>query len=294
MGLLNKLKNVLFEEEEIEEVVEEPKPKVKPVSKSTMELPKITKETKKEKYDVEQETDRELFKAEKTFDFPAFDEEEFEEFAPQKKEEPIKTYERDTYERKVINNYNKPIRKSEYTSTRIVKKTAEEPKKVFKPSPVISPVYGVLDKNYKKEDVLTREEVVEKKNVKLDVDSVRKKAFGTLEEDLAATLTEPIETFYEEPTKEEVLEDTTELDNLLENTVDVEIDVTKEMEIPSRLEKNNYEEPVKEEIQEEFSEEEVEEKKVEDTEIKNEVTDDTIENDLFELIDSMYENREDE
>ena len=41
MGLLNKLKNVLFEEEEVEETIEEPK--VKPVSKNTMEFPKVTK-----------------------------------------------------------------------------------------------------------------------------------------------------------------------------------------------------------------------------------------------------------
>ena len=34
MGLLNKLKNVLFEEEEIEETVEEPK--VKTISKNTI------------------------------------------------------------------------------------------------------------------------------------------------------------------------------------------------------------------------------------------------------------------
>lgn len=32
----------------------------------------------------------------------------------------------------------------------------EEPKKVFKPSPIISPVYGVLDKNYHKEDIVTK------------------------------------------------------------------------------------------------------------------------------------------
>ena len=53
MGLLNKLKNVLFEEEEVEETIEEPK--VKPVSKNTMEFPKVTKETvKKDNYNFEE------------------------------------------------------------------------------------------------------------------------------------------------------------------------------------------------------------------------------------------------
>lgn len=298
MGLLNKLKNVLFEEEEIEETVEEPK--VKTVSKNTMEIPKITKEPKKEKYDFEEETDRELFKAEKTFDFPVFDEEEFDDFVPKKKEELPRTYERETEKRRVTNNFNNSRRK-DYTSTRIVKNINETPKKAFKPSPVISPVYGILDKNYKKEDVVTRDEMDQKKTIKLDVDSVRKKAFGTLEEDLQSTLSEPIDKFYEEVKKEEIIDneekEITNLEELLDKTIDAEIDVTKEMEIPSRVEKANYEEDLLEETikADEVIEEDIKKidpEEVEDT--QDEISNDTLENDLFELIDSMYENREDE
>lgn len=298
MGLLNKLKNVLFEEEEIEETVEEPK--VKTISKNTMEIPKITKEPKKEKYDFEEETDRELFKAEKTFDFPVFDEEEFDDFVPKKKEELPRTYERETEKRRVTNNFDNSRRK-DYTSTRIMKNVNETPKKAFKPSPVISPVYGILDKNYKKEDVVTRDEMDQKKTIKLDVDSVRKKAFGTLEEDLQSTLSEPIDKFYKEVKKEEIIDneekEITNLEELLDKTIDAEIDVTKEMEIPSRVEKANYEEDVLEETFEddEVIEEDIKEivpEEVEDT--QDEISNDTLENDLFELIDSMYENREDE
>lgn len=298
MGLLNKLKNVLFEEEEIEETVEEPK--VKTVSKNTMEIPKITKEPKKEKYNFEEETDRELFKAEKTFDFPVFDEEEFDDFVPKKKEELPRTYERETEKRRVANNYDNSRRK-DYTSTRIVKNINETPKKAFKPSPVISPVYGILDKNYKKEDVITRDEMDQKKTIKLDVDSVRKKAFGTLEEDLQSTLSEPIDKFYEEVKKEEIIDneekEITNLEELLDKTIDAEIDVTKEMEIPSRVEKANYEEDLLEETikADEVIEEDIKKivpEEVEDT--QDEISNDTLENDLFELIDSMYENREDE
>ena len=36
-------------------------------------------------------------------------------------------------------------------------KTKEE-KKQFKPTPIISPVYGVLDQNYKKEDLIVKDE----------------------------------------------------------------------------------------------------------------------------------------
>ncbi len=298
MGLLNKLKNVLFEEEEIEETVEEPK--VKTISKNTMEIPKITKEPKKEKYDFEEETDRELFKAEKTFDFPVFDEEEFDDFVPKKKEELPRTYERETEKRRVTNNFDNSRRK-DYTSTRIMKNVNETQKKAFKPSPVISPVYGILDKNYKKEDVVTRDEMDQKKTIKLDVDSVRKKAFGTLEEDLQSTLSEPIDKFYEEVKKEEIIDneekEITNLEELLDKTIDAEIDVTKEMEIPSRVEKANYEEDVLEETFEddEVIEEDIKEivpEELEDT--QDEISNDTLENDLFELIDSMYENREDE
>lgn len=81
-------------------------------------------------------------------------------------------------------------------------------KKTFTPSPIISPVYGILDKNYSKEDIvdkkggIKRERVVkpvvkkekvevpevvtieqaESTNVAVDIDSVRKKAYGGLEE----------------------------------------------------------------------------------------------------------------
>ena len=297
MGLLNKLKNVLFEEEEIEDIKEEDveikKESNKPsVSRATMELPKINRETKKEKYNIEEENDLELFKAEKTFDFPAFDEEEFEDYTPKKKEEKVvKPYEYEKRER--VNN----SRKSEYTSTRVVKSIHENPKKSFKPSPVISPVYGILDKNYKKEDVVTRDEMIEKKNSKLDVDSVRKKAFGTLEEDLASTLSEQTEKNYQDDNFEKLEDFDMNLENLLDKTIDEEIDVTKEMEIPSRVSKINYEENDSEEIINPNKNKEVEDLIDEVPEVKEEqeeIIDDTLESDLFELIDSMYENREEE
>lgn len=74
-------------------------------------------------------------------------------------------------------------------------------KKPFTPSPVISPVYGILDKNYTKDDIvdkkdgMKREKVIkpikreeikvekkEKSNTRVDIDSVRRKAYGDIEE----------------------------------------------------------------------------------------------------------------
>ena len=61
-----------------------------------------------------------------------------------------------------------------------------EEKKIFKPSPIISPIYGILDKNYKKEDVVQKKEVritssYTRSNV--SVDEVRDKALGVEHEE---------------------------------------------------------------------------------------------------------------
>ena len=63
----------------------------------------------------------------------------------------------------------------------------------FKPSPIISPIYGVLDKNYKKEDVVSKKDVritASYSRPNVNVDSIRNKAYGLKEEN--APLTEPV------------------------------------------------------------------------------------------------------
>ena len=72
-----------------------------------------------------------------------------------------------------------------------VVKPVEPPQpKVFKPSPIISPIYGILDKDYKKDEIKTRDIVNNKPtNIKItSYDVVRRKAYGTLEDDLEDTL----------------------------------------------------------------------------------------------------------
>ena len=69
----------------------------------------------------------------------------------------------------------------------------EEPKEKskFKASPVISPVYGVLDKNYTKEEVIERDEdaaAMKRPSKKVDFEMVRKKAFGNLADDIKDNL----------------------------------------------------------------------------------------------------------
>ena len=75
------------------------------------------------------------------------------------KKEKNKHLTKDLYD-KIQSEYNHYI----FSKNKNINKTQ---KKAFKPSPVISPVYGILDKNYKKEDVITRDEMDQKKTIKL-------------------------------------------------------------------------------------------------------------------------------
>ena len=83
---------------------------------------------------------------------------------------------------------DQPKQDFKFNSIKELPKVKEE-KKQFKPTPIISPVYGVLDKNYSKEDITTKQEKqIEKTNTVVTIDEVRKKAFGTLEDELENTL----------------------------------------------------------------------------------------------------------
>lgn len=320
MGLFNKLKNVLFEEEEIE-VPEIDIPEMEPVKEREKE-PVKKKEQSNLSYRIEDEimSDRELFKAEPTFNFPMFDEAEFEsvkqeEVVETPKFEPISEPKTRVKNTPVVENTTSRTRsesraeKTVYKEPRKTREVREKKEKSsrenrkFTPSPVISPVYGVLDKNYKKEDVVVPRE--EKKRI--DVDSVRKKAFGTLEEDIEKTLNTPIREFYEEkeeydeiPKKKkssykelfqepEMSSDDMNFDHLLQDSVEDVIPVSYEEEPNTSYSSFNIEEPI------ESSEEEKSLEVLDRPKKKQEVdkkVEDTLENDLFDLIDSMYENRE--
>ena len=93
------------------------------------------------------------------------------------------------------------------------KKQLEEQKpKIFKPSPIISPVYGILDKDYTTDESETKKIVpmtVHYEHKELTVDDIRRKAFGTLEDDIETTLfgkeeIPPMHEKKEEPDQEEV------------------------------------------------------------------------------------------
>jgi len=277
MSLVSKLKNILFEEEEVEIPVIEKKEKkevpvqeIKEVKKEETPLkdysgfyenlePAINEERKMEERNNYQRevSEREIFKSDNTFNFPAFDEEEFESVMP-KRTNNVMDYERKKQEKRV--EYKRVERKEE----------ASAPKAKFKPSPIISPVYGILDKNYTPEDITSRTDTI---NRTLDVDSVRKKAFGSLEETPKVKEVE-VNKVIDDKILEENLEKSRTIDELLKDSSDEIIEVKE----------NVFEEDTYNNID---SLENIEPEHVDNFE------EDTLESDLFDLIDSMYENRED-
>ena len=306
MGLFNKLKNALFEED-IEtpvETTDEIKTAKKEEEKKQIVAPvEEKKEIKKPNVFLEEDNERELFKAENTFKFPDFDEEEFQSsYKP-----PVEKVEKEEYlTPKEKFDRVKPITYSYDKDPKTVRKEPkiepkEEPtKKTFKPSPVISPVYGILDKNYKKEDIVTvgKKNEEEKPKKKIDIDVIRKKAFGTLEDDIERTFDSTEEEFYKMKTKATTLPKDKEPESIV--LPKEKLEKTRELpKVDSRMEKrserikNVYEE---QEI-EDYPYPEVEEEQYQEVKpVKEErkFEEDTLENDLFDLIDSMYDNREED
>ena len=162
MGFFEKVKNMFTEEVEEDDVkVEQIK---KEVTKVAIESPK---EEEKEdivdfKFDVEENISKPVF----------FDDNDFRDL--------------NLDEKPKVKAEEKPKEKEIYGS-RIQEPVVE--KKSFKPTPIISPVYGVLNKNYHKEDIVSRSDVKIEKDVNISsIDAIRNKAYGTLEEELENTL----------------------------------------------------------------------------------------------------------
>lgn len=278
MSLFNKIKDILFEEEEQTETIKTIKeePKKETIVEKRIEPP-IEPQNNVNNYnfnkvDVEVPKEKDLF-SDNSFKFPDFDEEEFKSSIPRRQtSNNVLEYERKKVAEKRDRDYSRYDRSD---SKELVEK------KKFKPSPIISPVYGVLNQDYKPEDVKNREETISV----LNVDEVRKKAFEPevlITETKEEIIDEPVVTFFEEKEdKVSKYDDMKSIDELLESASDDEISLEDELEIPRdnnldviNEELENYSEPVEKDD-------------------NKENLDDTLESDLFELIDSMYETRED-
>lgn len=361
MGLMDKLKNALFEE--VEEEVEEDKP-VKPkkekVKKEESVKDKIKKKKEKEEenksliddrvdhhvlkdedFDIKPKLERRDDEEDMVLDkpisvegssFKVIEDKDlivdeslddtaqivdiiedgssddtynyYKEEKPVKSEEPV-IVKNDSSNLYGMNDTN--IKMHEYGAM-----SKKEEKTIFKPSPIISPVYGVLDKNYRKEDVVSKKDSpfrssYERTNV--SVDDVRKKAYGTLSDDLVDDMdkelenTMPIPKIDEDFNEDTVVdlskeEDKPEVKKVtvgdaeeyfedlgLEYNVDyVDASNKKEEEKVVEEEKPKHgTDEVTEEVENEVTEEvKKEEIKVEEDEDDN----------LFDLIDSMYQESE--
>ncbi len=220
MGLLDKMKSLFTDE------VEEPiKSEVIQV-----EIPAPTKEEPKENVELPKREEKEIKEEKSTPIF--FDDDYFKELEQPKKE--------------VKSSYLKE-------QTKI-----KEEKKHFKPTPIISPVYGVLDKNYNKEDITQKKEVpISYTSTRISIDEVRKKAYGTLEDDLESTLVGNNSILFNDEAKEpdlfdELIDENSQVKEEPINIIDDDINMVDEEMTPKK------EEPI-------------------------------TESELFDLIDSMYE-----
>ncbi len=355
-------------------------------------------EDKSEKKDVEEENiELPMAKMEDSSPILPFDEDEFDRLNARVNREIEKAQEksvRETYQERenLLNNVDARKANNNFSSTDAPRERLEENRgeKKFTPSPVISPVYGILDKNYKKDDIVDRvgglkrekkvktkdelpeeveevkaeivkeevkeedipilkEEIVHEEPIKVDLDSVRKKAFGSIDnlleealeevnhsngeakkeveaepvevEDVTPIVVEPEEEEVEETShvvetpkveepildkveekEEEVVPD--EGDKMIEDLLDEEAK-KEENDVSDLILKDIDEEEEKREERKELDDMEKTstlkilddiEKELNDVEpvAKKENLDNTLESDLFNLIDSMYEKGEDE
>lgn len=296
MNKLNKMKSFLFDEEDDEKEVKKPSKKkekaeekierkdkveiFEPEQKDSIEkldFDDVPEETIKVPSKVHSRTE----KVEQKFSFPEFDDEDF--MVASKKPEPII-----------------PVKKEEPKRVLYQGSRRKEETKKFKPSPIISPIYGLLDNQGNS----IKEEVGSDKSSKSDevtIDEVRKKAYGALDDELEDTIKRLSTKTIEEAEKEIEVEnrelsrekkkrekineekpvvaslDDEEDDNdmILPNVNFKEIDVDKETKKTSKKQIKKKE-SVKSPLEEDDDD------------------DDTKEQDLFNLIDTMYQNKEDE
>jgi len=311
MGLLDKLKNVFFEEEYIE-VEEKNEPKEKVTVAKKIETPEVRKKEEPVVEEVKMKIDEEIEettppKEEKDFKFPmSFDDKDFEVEKTIEIEKPIKEKEEHVFEE--IKEEIRPVEVEtrRYSYEEVVNKEPivvdeklyhkpyegnkeKEEKQSFKPSPIISPIYGILNKNYTKDEIVSKREVrlSQASTKKADLDVIREKAYG----DLAGEISASIE---ENPNKEEKVEK----EDLLYDLNEDESPTVKVVTVGDAEEYFNdlgleYNVDYKVEKEEKVKREDIEPISREENKINIEESNGDDKN-LFDLIDSMYEDKEKE
>ena len=264
MGLMDKLKNLFTEE--VEEEIEIPE---EPIKKEVIQVeipsPRASKAPVTE--EILPEPDVVTEKKKDDFKFPFFDDDDFHTM--ETKEKPKEEKKRPLYSKK-------ETKKEVYSPPK-------EDRKVFKPTPIISPVYGILDKNYQKEDIKAKSTKPRSyyNPREATVDEIRNKAYGTLEDDIETTLFGHNHVFFDEQEEDitDVLEENIKADEELIDVVSSKEDYTDSLIGERPRHGNTDEEPeLTDLLQAELNKEEEKKKphKISDSE-------------LFSMIDSMYQ-----
>lgn len=289
MSVFKKIKDVLFDIEDDEEETTYEK-------KSVVKESNPIKEVKMPVEDKDDDVVSEPPKKTSNFNFPL----DFDDDLPTRSDKDLRVNKRNSYSQTSSNSsffeddYDVPRRnRDEYVVkeperkreqprdySKFMQQKKEEKKKIFTPSPVISPVYGVLNQNYTKDDVIIKTDTGVKGP---SLEDVRKKAYEMKKE----VENKKVEDEFAEPLKT--------LDEILISNQEIQKEKTLEDDIlPDVSEEIAKEEVVSDNEEVEITTEipKVEEKKSE-IETKD-GEDDTLEKDLFNLIDSMYENKDEE
>lgn len=187
MGFLEKVKNMFTEEVEDDEV------KVEKVDKVKKEIIASFSDSEEKKENEEILPVKENIEDTKPV---FFDDDDFDDLEFSKKDSfdsKIEKKESEKEDKPVKLREDKHIKKGNYKD--MMKESFEpheeveaEEKKIFKPTPIISPIYGILDKNYHKEDIVSKNDRKSESSSEPLVDQIRNKAYGTLEDELEDTL----------------------------------------------------------------------------------------------------------
>lgn len=286
MKLLNKLKNIFYDEEiidvpeaeikKVDKVVKkevEEKPRVEEIKISREEPKREVEEVKRVVEEPKRESnnfsERELFRSERTFNFTEFDDDDNVDLPPR---------------RSVLNPEPKVTKRQE-----VQKPAIPEQPKIFKPSPIISPIYGILDKDYKKDEVISKTVTKKAEAVIKDsastYDTVRRKAYGTLEDELEDTLNS-----MNKLTPEVI---SSEINKIDESVNELDKKTSKIEDIISKIESTTSDVSVGE-LEDKMELENFDDTEEEESNSENDktMTNSTLEHDLFNLIDSMYDDKE--
>lgn len=278
MGLFKKFKEILFDDEEdfTDQIKITPEMRNEETpSKSEVKVEMVEKPKEVKNEEISRSSERETFNSGNNFPFLDFDAEEFEQQNMLNK--PVNETVTVTTTRNPNSNFEYETKKRverriENSNYERIEVTETTERKKFKPSPIISPVFGIMSRG-KSNNVESREDNYDK----VDIKTIRDKAFGekkgnTVELNDLPSFYEETETVKVTKANEHTAKVKT-IDELLEDTSDVDVDLDVTLKGDDEL---------------------ISDKKKEDTKeikVSKEETMD-LENDIFNMIDSMYDNKE--